>query len=451
MKLKSEFLKQLIGKEEVDNSDFENLHEIDLGGIELDEEEIINIFDDMEGINRQNITLFKNGTDQFKMLIAKRWPQGCEFEGQDEYKKDEIEKLGKVIDWRINGGIPHNIFQFFEHKEINILNKDLLNIAKIQDALNSLEYDGNLSLILRSRNDTQQLLKNLEKLNDSQIDLKIRDMSVISTEDLNSICQNENIKRIGVGFERAGSGFNIQAERYYYSPDNYRKIREKIDSIISDVNNDSAQVDKFFNIYKKIIEGITYDFDDDTGEPSERKEAHNLEGGLLEGRCVCEGYALALHNVLSCMEIRSKVIAKSIVPFYNTIDDHGGHAWNQVEIDGQWYNCDPTWDYSQIKDGKDIRYCLINDEELSVDHSEYKYYTEIGEYESECKENYDTNKIKEFFNNRKGIEISNESMKSLANGPDSTDIAEEKQIAQQDASKLAEVVREENLQRKEEI
>lgn len=88
---------------------------------------------------------------------------------------------------------------------------------------------------------------------------------------------------------------------------------------------------------------------------------------------------------------------------------------------------------------------------MSVDHSEYKYHTEIGEYESECKENYDINKITEIFNNRKGIEISNESMKSLANGLDSTDIAEEKQIAQQDASKLAEVAREENLQGKEEI
>ncbi len=34
------------------------------------------------------------------------------------------------------------------------------------------------------------------------------------------------------------------------------------------------------------------------------------------------------------------------------------HAWNQVKIDGNWYNCDLTFDINNIKDNMPLNYCL---------------------------------------------------------------------------------------------
>ena len=39
-------------------------------------------------------------------------------------------------------------------------------------------------------------------------------------------------------------------------------------------------------------------------------------------------------------------------------DKNGGHAWNQVKIDGKWYNLDITW-FSSMRE---VTYLLANDQ-----------------------------------------------------------------------------------------
>ena len=69
---------------------------------------------------------------------------------------------------------------------------------------------------------------------------------------------------------------------------------------------------------------------------------------------MCEGYSKILQQALKCVGIDCKIV-------------HGRagkepHAWNQVNIDGVWYNCDLTSDVENIKRDEQLSYCLEDDE-----------------------------------------------------------------------------------------
>lgn len=84
--------------------------------------------------------------------------------------------------------------------------------------------------------------------------------------------------------------------------------------------------------------------------------------GLLEGRCVCEGYAKILQQALKSVGIDCKLIFGRVEEEgKDYIGESGGHAWNQVKINGTWYNCDLTADAENIKEDKQLKYCLESD------------------------------------------------------------------------------------------
>ena len=70
-------------------------------------------------------------------------------------------------------------------------------------------------------------------------------------------------------------------------------------------------------------------------------DAAGLEGVWLTKSALCSGFAEALRNLLAEKGIEAKVISGW------TKDEDGsfiGHSWNQVKLDGEWFNCDITKD-----------------------------------------------------------------------------------------------------------
>lgn len=82
--------------------------------------------------------------------------------------------------------------------------------------------------------------------------------------------------------------------------------------------------------------------------------------------------------------------SKYIVGFPNK--GHG-HAWNQVRIDGNWYNVDPTWDARQSQMYHEWDNALQSDAVFSILHGEYK----VENYHLPCKKRTGYN----YFPNRK--------------------------------------------------
>lgn len=60
------------------------------------------------------------------------------------------------------------------------------------------------------------------------------------------------------------------------------------------------------------------------------------DGVFVHKRAVCQGYALSFKLCMDILGIESRVVR-------GTVPD-GKHAWNAVQLDGEWYWVDVTWD-----------------------------------------------------------------------------------------------------------
>ena len=87
--------------------------------------------------------------------------------------------------------------------------------------------------------------------------------------------------------------------------------------------------------------------------------------GAFNGDAVCEGYATAAKLMLNELGIKCDIQT-------GVCTNGGGHAWNLVELEGQWYQMDVTWN-----DGSPRRtdYLLVTDDYMkksrSWDESDY--------------------------------------------------------------------------------
>lgn len=85
-------------------------------------------------------------------------------------------------------------------------------------------------------------------------------------------------------------------------------------------------------------------------------------GCLAEGKANCEGYAKAFRQIAMDCGLRCVLVT-------GVTDTGENHAWNQVEIDGEWRNIDVTWDDSDVYGDERRLYFLCNDEEFSKTHT----------------------------------------------------------------------------------
>ena len=82
------------------------------------------------------------------------------------------------------------------------------------------------------------------------------------------------------------------------------------------------------------------------------------EGVLLAGKGVCQSYAEAYQLLLNKVGITNRIITGEGL----NSTGWGGHAWNLVQIGGNWYHVDTTWNNSGNY------YFLKSDQSMSSDH-----------------------------------------------------------------------------------
>lgn len=169
-------------------------------------------------------------------------------------------------------------------------------------------------------------------------------------------------------------------------------IISKMQELIQGISDTDSEQDKFEKIYSRITKNITYDeekleeedkLDKKSSEYYQkmrefRHDTAGLYGGLINGKSECAGYALILHEALQYVGLKSK--------FITAYPKKGhGHAWNQVRIDGKWYNCDPTWDAVRIQKNNCWKYALKSDEEFCLSHGRFQ----VKNFHLPCKNSKD--------------------------------------------------------------
>lgn len=125
-----------------------------------------------------------------------------------------------------------------------------------------------------------------------------------------------------IGF--AGTYSMDEAER----EERTRRIEAVVQECLSHLKPDASDYTKVKYVYDYVILNTEYD--------RQSEDNQNICSVFLGRRSVCQGYAKAVQYLLSRLDIPCVLVNGQV---------HGGesHAWNLVQVDGEWYYLDATW------------------------------------------------------------------------------------------------------------
>ena len=161
-----------------------------------------------------------------------------------------------------------------------------------------------------------------------------------------------------------------------YSINDFIKIKQKINEYTSGIpdipETDPNREKKIFTyLYMKMAQNIKYDERasiacDLTGYDRDAADwiitsASNLTGGLFYGKSLCAGYSEILRNLMAEAGITAKFINGGAL---TRGEGTGSHAWNQVLLDGKYYNCDITNDADFLLEGLKAPYFLKSNDDF---------------------------------------------------------------------------------------
>lgn len=251
------------------------------------------------------------------------------------------------------------------YNSLFISDSEILEECISNNSLDNIE--GNVWIYYNSFEDiTEEHLKYLLYKNNQNIQLDFISYKGAKTEIVNKLKNKSNIKISVNGNEEIDTILDMT------------KAMNEIEKLIPE---NASEIEKFLIIYRTLSMAIKYDKSGNSVKNKKDNEfTRSSEGVLLYGRGVCVGNAKTLKEVLNYFHIDANFQGCDEPP----------HAWNQVKIDGQWYNVDLTWDDYFLKKEFMPIYCLLSDGDFSKNHP-----ISTKTYQEKCLESYPRGIIKE--------------------------------------------------------
>ena len=246
----------------------------------------------------------------------------------------------------------------------------LENIIAAREALAAqpatlAEDDNNIqaaqTIVERVANAVKNHTETTEKVNIKDLNLD-KDLVLSTLADLNARVEGgEAISKLSCYYSR-DTGLAVAIGLEYCTAQDVAAMQVKLDQLVDQANTlCQTDLEKVFYVHEWLVQNIAYDrehLSDDV------QDDHNLRGALLEGTAVCDGYAKTYALTLRKLGITGVLVTSKDI----------GHAWNMVELDGNWYQVDCTWD--DPVDGSDqLGYCmhkhlLCTTEEMNTNHND---------------------------------------------------------------------------------
>ena len=146
------------------------------------------------------------------------------------------------------------------------------------------------------------------------------------------------------GVQASGYG-NVITTIYLYPPADAAATRAVLEARVNEMTaglEGKSDYEKSRILHDRLCETVTYAYTDND---------QSVFGSLLEGQSVCAGYARAYQLLLQRVGVPAFCVTG-----YSRAQPH---AWNLVQLDGEWYYTDVTWD-DQTDNGGCIYYTYLN-------------------------------------------------------------------------------------------
>lgn len=206
--------------------------------------------------------------------------------------------------------------------------------------------------------------------NEESCEIFVSDESLINAE--NWLSYLTGLEQLSCEYRRVKNGYNLVVtftrwDNYaivnaYKNSDTselndrqltlYNKYIEILDEVTSSSNSD---YENELAIHDYLVENINYV---DHGDNS-----FNAYQALIKGEAVCSGYTECFKTLLDMLGINNYTISG--------VAGEQSHIWNVVELDGEWYQVDVTWDdpVNSTTDYIQHFYFNITAEDMAIDHS----------------------------------------------------------------------------------
>ena len=184
---------------------------------------------------------------------------------------------------------------------------------------------------------------------------------------------------------RGRNGIVISVDMaYYYDKTTHSKMTSaavsEADKILAKITPDMSDYEILKLFHDEIIQRCVYD--------KNAQNRNSIYGTLVDKRATCAGYAKTFQYLCNRAGIENTCIFG--------MADGEGHMWNQVKLDGEWYEVDTTWDddaidgienmilyeyflvdSSKMKDREILEYNYCN---IISTGTKYNYYNVTGTY-----------------------------------------------------------------------
>ena len=151
------------------------------------------------------------------------------------------------------------------------------------------------------------------------------------------------------------------------------RIAEEVSGFLSGITAEMSDYDAVMSVYKNIIDRVDYDSLEleragENTSDDEPDDLRSIYGVFVNRKAVCAGYAKATQYLLNKLGFECVYVTGK--------GKQERHAWNLLNLEGDYYYMDTTWDdHSNTKDGVDSSgeitydYFCVTTKEILRDHT----------------------------------------------------------------------------------